>query len=114
MRHALNITAALLGAVWLAAIAIGMAYLADLVGTEFLIGAMVAFVGVCALALALLLVTNTRRPRGIDPDAVSPPPPSLSIEDRSLMGQIGSLLEGAARRPRASVRVPDDLTHEQE
>ncbi len=109
MRHALNITAGLLGVLWLTAIAVSMFYLADLVSTEWLIGAMVAFVAACAVSLALLLVTNTRRPRGIDPDEAA-----TKIADRSLMDDIGSLLESAAARPRAGVHVPERLTHEGE
>ena len=106
MKKTLSITALLLGALWLSAIIVSMLYLAGLVSTEWLIGAMGAFVAACALSLALLLVTNTRRPRGIDPDEAA------RSADGSLMDSIGALLDSAAARHQRGGRVPQELTHE--
>ncbi len=93
-RHTIEITAALLGLIWLATIAIHLLFIAGLVDIAALIGAIVAQCGAFLVASALLLVTNTRRPAGIDPNA----PPQRSTPDP--FGQTADEL-------RAAVLLPD-------
>lgn len=69
MRRSLAITIGALGVIWLAAIAVQLFFVAGLAPIAALIGAIVAQIAVFLVASALLLVTNTRRPAGIDPNA---------------------------------------------
>lgn len=99
-----RITAALLIALLLTgtvAHIIGLSYAAGLLGQPWMVGALGAY-GLTTTTFALMVVwTNVRRP---------PAAPS----DDSLMDSIGQLMEGAAKRPRRSARVPEELTREQE
>lgn len=108
-----RITAALLIALLLTgtvAHIIGLSYAAGLLGQPWMVGALGAY-GLTTTTFALMVVwTNVRRPRGSDPNALPPAAPS----DASLMDSIGQLMEGAAKRPRRSARVPEELTREQE
>jgi len=88
-RHAIAITAALLGAIWLAAIAIQLCFVAGLAGIPWLIGAIVAQIAAFLISGSLLLVTNTRRPYGIDPNA----PPVRAADP---FGQTSDELRSAA------------------
>jgi hypothetical protein len=65
--------ACVLGAIWLASIGVLLFFIAGLSSMPYLLGAVVAQIGVFCVAAALLLVTNTRRPRGIDPDVLRGP-----------------------------------------
>lgn len=107
-----RITTALLIALLLtgtAAHVIGLGYAAGLLGRVWVVGALGAY-GLATTALALIVVwTNVRRPRGSDPNALPPAAPS----DASLMDSIGQLMEGAAKRPRRSARVPEELTRDE-
>jgi hypothetical protein len=68
-RHAITITAAVLGAIWLAAIAVQLCFIAGIAGIPWLIGSIVAQAAILLVSGAVILVTNTRRPYGIDPNA---------------------------------------------
>jgi hypothetical protein len=82
-RHAITITAALLGTIWLAAIAVQLCFIAGLAGIPWLIGSIVAQAAILLVSGAIILVTNTRRPAGIDPNAphVAVDPFAMSSED---------------------------------
>jgi hypothetical protein len=67
-RHAITITAASLGFIGLAATGVFLFYITDLAPIQALLLAFVALLGAFYALLALLLVTNTRRPAGIDPN----------------------------------------------
>ena len=68
-RRWIEIVAALLGVIWLGSLGVALFFVAGLVDVPWLLGALVAQIGVFAVATALLLTTNTRRPAGIDPNA---------------------------------------------
>lgn len=68
-RRWVEITVGILGALWLAAIAIELCSIAGLVDIWWRISAIVLSIAVFAVACMLLAVTNTRRPAGIDPNA---------------------------------------------
>jgi len=95
MRRSLTITASILGLVCLAAIAIQLLFIAGLVDIAALIGSIVAQVGVFLVSGAVLLVSNTRRPDGIDPNA-----PPLAAPRDDPFGQTSDEL-------RAAVLLPD-------
>jgi hypothetical protein len=69
------IVACALGTIWLASIAMLLFFIAGLSSMPYLLGAVVAQIGVFCVAAALLLVTNTHRLRGIDPDVPRGPTP---------------------------------------
>lgn len=66
MKRPLTITIILLFAVWLASLAVLLCFLAQIVGVPWLVGAIVAQIGVAAISAGILLVTNTRRPWSAD------------------------------------------------
>ena len=82
-RHAIPLTSAALGAIWLAANGVMLFYAASLVPLAALLIAFGALSGAFGLALAILIASNTRRPAGIDPNAppVSVDPFAMSSED---------------------------------
>lgn len=73
MKRSLAIVAGALGALWLISVGVLLFYIAGLAGVPLLLAAVVCQIAVFLVAAALLLVTNTRRPAGIDPNA--PPLP---------------------------------------
>ena len=79
---ALAIVSGVLGTIWLASIGVLLFFVAGLASVPWLLGAAVAQSGVFCVAAALLLVTNTRRPRGIDPDV--PIGPTLGFDQATL------------------------------
>lgn len=110
-RHAIEATAAALGAIWLAAIAVQLFFVAGLASIPWLIGAIVAHVGVFLVSGSLLLTTNTRRPRGIEPDA---PPAVITYGRRSddavsVTEELSAVLERAAAQRGGTGRTPDWL-----
>lgn len=68
-RHAIALTAAALGLVWLCAIGVILFYVAGLAGVPLLLAAIVAQIAVFLVASAVMLASNVRRPNGIDPNA---------------------------------------------
>lgn len=93
MRRSIEITASVLGLIWLATIAIHLLFIAGLVDIAALIGAIVAQCGIFLVSGALLLVTNTRRPAGIDPNA---PPIAQAVDP---FGQTSDELRSAVLLP---------------
>jgi len=71
-RHAITITAAALGLVGLAAFGAFLFYVTDLAPLQVLLGAFVALLGAFVALLLITMVTNTRRPYGVDPNAAPP------------------------------------------
>jgi hypothetical protein len=69
MPRTLAITIAVLFCLWLGSVAVLLCFLAALVGIPALVGAIVVQVGVACVGGGIILVTNTRRPAGRDPDA---------------------------------------------
>jgi len=67
-QHAITITAAILGLVWLGSIATQLFFVAGLATIPYLIAAIVGQIAAFLIASAVLLVTNTRRPAGVDPN----------------------------------------------
>lgn len=128
MRHRpIELTTALLGTLWLAAIAIELCSIAGLVGIEWRISAIVVHVAVFVIAAALLLTTNTRRPAGVDPnaprnghagdapDALRPgvllpdnrPYGRRAADDRAVVDRLSEVLEDAASRRPGPARTPE-------
>lgn len=109
MTRTLTIIALCLFCLWLASIAILLCFLAGLAPIPWLVGAIVAQVGVACVGGGVLLVTNTRRPRGIDPD--SPRPAILygrrEDDDRGIVERVSALMEEEAAKRPASSKTPD-------
>jgi hypothetical protein len=111
MRPPILITAALLFLLWLASFAILLLFLAQLVGIRALVAAIVVQAATFLIAGAFALVSNTRRPRGIDPDAprVVGEPPLLpdgrpygrrKKDDLGVLDRLSAVLESeAGKRP---------------
>src|SRR5258706_10598215 len=78
------IVACVLGTIWLASIGVLLFFIAGLSSMPYLLGAVVAQIGVFCVVAALLLITNTHRLRGIDPDVPRGPTPGtgqIAIDD---------------------------------
>ncbi len=103
MNRTLLITIALLGAIWLASIGVLLFFVAGLTSVPWLLGAAVLQIGVFLTALGLLLVTNTRRPRGINPD--QPIDRQVVPIDIALLKDPMAMT--AAELERAAIMLPD-------
>lgn len=67
-KHIIEIVTAILNIVFIAALGIEFMSIANLVGIWWRIAAIIMMVSVYSTFMATLLVTNTRRPAGIDPN----------------------------------------------
>jgi len=94
-KHAIELSAILLGLLALAAAGVLLFYIAGLASTPWLLCAALALLGGYVALLALFLVTNTRRPHGIDPNVA----PVLTLH-RDPFGQTSEEL-------RQGVLLPD-------
>lgn len=74
MTRSLLATVAALGLIWIVSLTALMFVIAGLASTAALIVAIVCQVAVVTIGSSLLLVTNVRRPAGIDPNAPDAPP----------------------------------------
>jgi hypothetical protein len=81
LSRQLAIVASALGGLWLLSIAVQFLFVAGLQGIAALIIAIVMQIAVFLVSGSLLLVTNTRRPRGVDPDERSPDPFGQTSEE---------------------------------
>jgi hypothetical protein len=100
MNRILAITITILFSLWLASVAILLCFLAGLVGIPFLVGALVAQIGVAGIGGALLLVTNTR-----PSDATRPW--GRRQEDKGLIETISEAMEREAAKRPGPARTPD-------
>jgi len=96
-------TTVVLGFAWLLSLGVLLFFVAHLVDITWLLLAVVVQIGVFLAALGMLLVTNTRRPRGIDPDVLTPR--LMRTSDESLLKD--PLGMTASELARAAVLLPD-------
>ena len=88
MRRVLLLPIALLNALAFVALAVLLLYGIDAPRASFgvIVVAGIVLAGVVAALSGLILVTNTRRPRGIDPDE-APPPPGIDERRQAHVGR---------------------------
>jgi hypothetical protein len=113
MSRRLTILISLLFVAWIGSVSVFLLFLASLVTTPALVAAIVVQVAVVGIGAALLLVTNTRRPAGIDPDA-EPPQWGRRQEDKGIIETISDALESEAKRRPFPARTPDWMQDEAE
>jgi len=124
MRRSLAITVAVIGLIWLASLAVMLMYVADLTDVPALVGAIVVQIGVSATLAALLIQTNTRRPRGVDPDVNADDATIAAMgrgvmlddgrpygrrrnDDRNVVERLSSILEEEAAKRPGPAKTPD-------
>ena len=100
MNRTLAITITILYSLWLASVAILLCFLAELAGVPFLVGAIVAQIGVAGVGGALLLVTNTR-------PADAARAWGRRQEDKGLIETISEAMEREAAKRPGPARTPD-------
>lgn len=98
-KRAIELISVIFGALWLAAICVQFLFVAQLLSIVWMIGALVAQIAVFLVFGALLLVTNTRRPYGIDPNAAQH---RQREADRAFASPTADLF-----RQRVKVQLPD-------
>lgn len=120
MRKSLLIIVCLLGLAWLASVTVILFYVASLATVPALLGAITTQIAVFLIATAILLVSNTRRPAGRNPDAPDAPAerPRVMLsdgkpyggrfsDDRSVVNRLSDILEDEAARRPPPPRTPD-------
>lgn len=119
MKRNLAIAVICLFAVWLGSLAVLLCFLAQIVGVPFLVGAIVAQIGVAAISAGLLIETNTRRAWPADPFGFATDEliqrgvqlPSGQVfgrrdDDRPVVDRLSEILEQEAAKRPASERTP--------
>lgn len=123
MRRSLLILILILFAIWLGSVAVLMLFLTGIVKIPWLVAALVCQIGAAIFGSGLLLVTNTRRPAGIDPDTAPITLPDGAVygrrqgDDRSVVDRLSAILEEEAAQRPGPARTPDwaiDTRHDEE